>query len=223
MMEGGLALAPTQVLGERRVVPPRGHTRDPEDTERRLLDAALAVFGRAGYGAATVNEIVRQAGCSKGAFYVHFASKEELFLHLLEQRMLGNHERLLQLCPWQGSCAQWVTDMFLTMVGFGAGQHVWRSLGAEFMAHSLRDPRIAQRISDAHQVLRDLIADTLRRCALEQGQTMAAEPETIAAVLVALLDGIALHTSMEPDRLPLAETLEGLKPLLAAWFPKEPS
>ena len=43
------------------------------------MEAALGVFARHGYERATVDEIVREAGYSKGAFYVHFESKEDLF------------------------------------------------------------------------------------------------------------------------------------------------
>ena len=218
---GGSSLALTQPQLKVETAPPSGHVRDPEDTQRRLLAAGLAVFARKGYGAASVNEIVREAGCSKGAFYCHFAAKEELFLTILESRIQGNHERLLELCPWKGSCAQWVSDMFSTMVSFGDRDPIWRALSAEFMAHGVRDPRIGRRIGEMHEVLRSLIADTLRQCASYGMQSLAADPEIIAAVLVAMLDGVGLHTALEPDRLPVAETLERLKPLLEAWFPEE--
>ena len=200
---------------------PSVHLRDPQDTQRRLLAAGLAIFSRKGYAAASVSEIVQQAACSKGAFYCHFGSKEELFLSLLENRMSGNHQRMMEICPWKGSCSQWVTDVFRTLVSFGAADPVWRALGAEFMAHGLRDPRIGQRLGQAHQELRQIIAGTLRRCARDQSQAMTTDPETIAAVLVALLDGLGLHTSLEPNTLPVAETLDKIKPLLAAWFPEE--
>ena len=46
------------------------------ETRQRLTDAALGVFARNGYERATVDEIVREAGFSKGAFYVHFEAKD---------------------------------------------------------------------------------------------------------------------------------------------------
>jgi len=53
-------------------------------TRQRLLQAATRVFARRGYHRATVDEIVAEAGISKGAFYFHFPSKEALFFHLVE-------------------------------------------------------------------------------------------------------------------------------------------
>ena len=44
----------------------------------RLLDAALQVIRAQGYAATTVDDICREAGLTKGAFFHHFKSKEDL-------------------------------------------------------------------------------------------------------------------------------------------------
>ena len=55
-----------------------------EATRRRILDAALDVFADRGYHEAIVDEIVRVSRTSKGAFYFHFPSKEEMFFGLID-------------------------------------------------------------------------------------------------------------------------------------------
>jgi AcrR family transcriptional regulator len=45
----------------------------------RLLDAATRVVAAKGYPAATVADIVREAGVSRGSFYEHFQGKEHCF------------------------------------------------------------------------------------------------------------------------------------------------
>jgi TetR/AcrR family transcriptional repressor of nem operon len=50
------------------------------DTKIKLLDAALRTIRAKGYGASTVDDICHAAGVSKGSFFHHFASKEELAL-----------------------------------------------------------------------------------------------------------------------------------------------
>ena len=60
--------------------------RRREETRQRLMESALGVFARNGYERATVDEIVREAGFSKGAFYVHFEAKEDIFWAMLEER-----------------------------------------------------------------------------------------------------------------------------------------
>lgn len=51
--------------------------------EQRLLDAAIQLFTERGYTATSVREIVERAGVSKPALYYRFASKESLYLAIL--------------------------------------------------------------------------------------------------------------------------------------------
>jgi AcrR family transcriptional regulator len=52
--------------------------KQPEIRRGELLDCAQALFFQRGYEATTINEIIVKAGLSKGGFYHHFASKEEI-------------------------------------------------------------------------------------------------------------------------------------------------
>jgi len=47
---------------------------------QRLLRSVIAVVSESGYHPITVADIVRRARVSRGAFYEHFANKEECFL-----------------------------------------------------------------------------------------------------------------------------------------------
>ena len=54
-------------------------------TRERILAAALEVFAGKGYHRASVDDIVRASGTSKGAVYHHFATKEAVFLALVDE------------------------------------------------------------------------------------------------------------------------------------------
>ncbi|MFG2553419.1 TetR/AcrR family transcriptional regulator [Streptomyces sp. NPDC048581] len=56
-------------------------------TRVRLLDAAHDLMLTVGLARATTKEIARAAGCSEAALYKHFASKEELFIQVLTERL----------------------------------------------------------------------------------------------------------------------------------------
>jgi AcrR family transcriptional regulator len=56
---------------------------DP-DARRKLLAAAREAFAAVGVDAARIEDIARAAGLSKGAFYLHFESKEAVFSQLVE-------------------------------------------------------------------------------------------------------------------------------------------
>jgi TetR/AcrR family transcriptional regulator len=56
-----------------------------EHARTRLLNAAVRVFDRKGYSAASVREIAEMAGVTKPVVYYHFGSKEGLLLAILRQ------------------------------------------------------------------------------------------------------------------------------------------
>lgn len=56
--------------------------RDPDNTRSDLLASATELFARKGYDATSVQEIVDEAGRTKGAFYHYFESKEDLLLNI---------------------------------------------------------------------------------------------------------------------------------------------
>jgi len=51
----------------------------------QILDGAKRVFMKLGYDAASMNDVTREAGVSKGTIYVYFQSKEDLFGALVER------------------------------------------------------------------------------------------------------------------------------------------
>jgi len=56
----------------------RGRIRDPEGSHRALLEAGIQLFEKQGYAATSVQSLVDAAGLTKGAFYHHFSSKDDL-------------------------------------------------------------------------------------------------------------------------------------------------
>jgi AcrR family transcriptional regulator len=50
------------------------------ETRRRILEAAANVFARDGYDGCSLNDLIRETGVTKGAFYFHFASKLDVAL-----------------------------------------------------------------------------------------------------------------------------------------------
>ena len=71
----------------RRSKQDRVAVRDPDGTKRALIESAVSLFERSGYAATSVQRIVDDARLTKGAFYHHFASKEDLLFEIHEDFM----------------------------------------------------------------------------------------------------------------------------------------
>ncbi len=59
--------------------------RRREKTRGDLLEAALRVIARKGYHATRIADIAEEADVGLGTFYLHFKTKNEIFIELIEQ------------------------------------------------------------------------------------------------------------------------------------------
>ncbi len=77
-----------------------------EQTRRLLLDVARRLFAERGFAGTPTEEIVREAGVTRGALYYHFKDKEDLFRAVVEEMQRQGMARLNEALqpiadPWQ--------------------------------------------------------------------------------------------------------------------------
>lgn len=68
-----------------------------EERQSRILDACTTLFLKYGYDKTTVSDIAKEAGVSKGAIYLHFASKEEMAAALIWREAEYSQVRVAEL------------------------------------------------------------------------------------------------------------------------------
>jgi len=98
------------------------------DTKKLLFRCADQLFQQCEYKDVTVEAITRMAGVTKGTFYVHFESKDALYLALFAayvERMDTQYKAFLDALPGELSSGdmilaliQEVTDLMITQIGF---------------------------------------------------------------------------------------------------------
>ena len=148
----------------------------------RILDAAEDLLRAQGLARTTTREIAHRAGCSEGSLYVHFDSKEALFLAVLTERMPGLiplvkslHERV-----GTGDLRATLEEIARTAIAFYS--EVFPMSAAVLATPALRDG-LRMRGMGPHRA-NEAIAAYLRR-ELELGRIRAgASPEAAAALLL---------------------------------------
>src|SRR5512137_1551375 len=97
-------------------------------TRENLLQAGLVVFGRKGYDAATLEDVAREAGVTRGAIYWHFGSKTELFLALMEKYSSRGSVILQQSAAEGGTFNEVLQRVFTRMLWAVENDHELRSM-----------------------------------------------------------------------------------------------
>jgi len=184
-----------------------------------LLDAARRVFLERGYYAATLDQIADEAGFSKGAVYSRFASKADMFLALLEDRIT---ERAGQNAQLAGELAG--TGNFSALLELAEqaerGAPGWRLLVTEFRVHAARDPELNRRYAALHARAVDGVARTFTAVSKDGATEFPLPPRQLAELWLTIETGRALEQIANPD----AFGGPGLPVLyrLGDWFAGEP-
>jgi AcrR family transcriptional regulator len=74
-------------------------SEEDSSKRRQILDGARKVFMDLGFDGASMGEIARSAGVSKGTLYVYFADKSRLFEAIVEQEVLEQGEIAFHFDP----------------------------------------------------------------------------------------------------------------------------
>ena len=199
---------------------PRLSRAEQNDRNRALLLAsARRVFLARGYYAATLEQIADEAGFSKGVVYSRFASKADLFLALLEDRIA---ERAAQNAALARDLAGTGDFAALLDLAQRAEREApgWRLLVTEFRIHAARDAELNRRYAALHARTVEGIASVLVLISEQDAERLPVPPRQLAGLLLAIDTGLALEQQADPEALG-GPDLPVLR-WLAGWFGSAP-
>jgi AcrR family transcriptional regulator len=158
------------------------------------------VFAARGLRDASVDEIAKRAGYSKGAVYWHFESKDELFLALLEERIDRPTREMIELlesAPPEQDMGPEASRRFVELL---RNEHDLLLLEHEYWSRAVRDPVLRRRYARRRARLRSALAKALavRFEHLGAPPTDAAQGEVMATVVMSLAAGLARERLIDP-------------------------
>ena len=83
-------------------MPPKKRTRNPEQTRTKILEVAFIEILTSGFQGVSVDQIVEKTGLTKGAFFHHFSTKQELGYALVDETLAQ-----MTLDRWIRPLEQW--------------------------------------------------------------------------------------------------------------------
>lgn len=186
-----------------------------QSTRTALIAAARPMFAERGYAAVGTEEIVREAGVTRGALYHHFAGKKELLAAIYEQ------------------IESEIAEQVVTGVAPGAGPLETLAAGAEAFLDRCLEPEVQQiALLDAPAVLgweawREIgaryglgLIAALLNTGMDSGEIRRQPVEPLAHALLGALDEVAMLVARAEDpataRAEAGETLAGLVGTLRA-------
>ena len=187
--------------------------RNSDEKRVRIRTAAYRCFRDRGYHETTVDDICREAGpIAKGSFYWHFASKQQVFIDILE--------------AWTREVMNELYDQFESAVSRedytrgiqGALERelhrgrVIVPLWLEFTMHARRDPDIQSALSKFYRRARTAIAEILRP--LVTNVVPEHEMHAIATAVFGAYVGIVMQNVADPEHADGARAVAAVMSLI---------
>ncbi len=158
-----------------------------EEARSRILDAANKVFAERGYHEATMEDIAKRLGVSKGAIYLYFSSKEDLFEAMVKTAPQAFKEILYSSFGDEADPVQSATEFFDKMLKLSASNP---GLSFEILSEASRNPTLKRILKQNHaeyeEVLTSFLAEGQKRRFV--GDNLDIRP--LANSLIALWNGL---------------------------------
>jgi len=165
-------------------VTPKGHA-----TRAFILQSAAEVFAERGYRDTTLSELIARSGLTKGAFYFHFASKEQLALAVLEEKQRQWREFVQEQVLARPRAIDQLLALGPAMIrlhredpGAYSAQRLTRDLA--------RVPELADRVRAQTRDWIELVAGIVSQAQRDGDLAVKPDATALATVLVAATDGL---------------------------------
>jgi AcrR family transcriptional regulator len=168
-------------------------------TRAALLRSASRSICEYGMHGASIDRIAAEAGYTKGAFYANFASKEDLFLVVLDEKFAAELERLEAAMAGSGEPvdeARHAAEEFLFYID---RDPEWPRLYQEFAAYAARNDAFRAELAARRSALRARMADVFARWASVLDVEPALPHADVAAMTLFMADGFLLDRIIDPE------------------------
>lgn len=170
-----------------------------EITRLRLLEAALQCFAEQGYAAAGVAEICQAAQVSKGAFYHHFPSKQDLFLELLHGWLETLDVQIRQAADHSQTVPESLVKMAGTLEFVFSQASSYLPMFLEFWLQASRNPLVWAQVIAPYQRYQDYFQKLIEQ-GISEGSLRPVDPSQAARLIVAAAVGLLLQAALHPER-----------------------
>lgn len=167
-----------------------------EETRTRILEAAVKQFSINGYNAASVDNICEQAGVSKGAFYHHFKTKQDVFLALLDG-WLQTFDQAIEASRGRPmpETFQMMTEYF-PYIFESASENLPMFL--EFLQQASRDEKVWQASVAPYRRYHKQFASLIKK-GIAEGSFVDVNPDLAARLIVSTAMGLLLQSLLDPE------------------------
>jgi AcrR family transcriptional regulator len=191
-------------------------------TRGELVSTARTVFLERGFHGASLDEIAERAGYSKGAVYSNFASKDDLFLAVLDRQFEQRVRVLTDVALDENRLEDSYRAVARSIVAADRAEPRWTPLLLEFWAHASRRDSLRAAVAERRERFFNVIAGLIDELGSRHGVEFAIPAKEVARGSNALARGIALDWLLAPTSVS-AELFEEMHTAFVTGLTRAPA
>jgi AcrR family transcriptional regulator len=177
------------------------------ESKAQILATAMSVFAQKGFAKASMNDIVRASGLSKGGVYWHFKSKDELVTALFDQFFVEQLALLDEVMMGEGTAVAKLNQL-AAFTGDGVAELAAQFPSPlEFYALAARDDSLKEHLQSHFQNYREKI-EVLVAQGISSGEFHDQNSTDVANTVMALFEGLLLLWAVAPESIDLSGQVE---------------
>jgi TetR/AcrR family acrAB operon transcriptional repressor len=169
---------------------------EAEVTKEKLLDAGLKVFSKKGYATATLDDIAKEAGVTRGAVYWHFkGGKADLMVAILNDGITRANDIMLNVIAAEEKPIKKLERLAVRMLEFLEEDERYRAVQEILIFKTGDDPELTLRLADKQLAQRETLKYLvdLIEAAKEAGEVRRdVDSTTIALAYYGMINGTVL-------------------------------
>ena len=178
-----------------------------ETRKQEILAAATAVFAQKGFAGASMDDIVRASGISKGGLYWHFKSKDELIAAILSQFFDQEMAALDALLQTAGTAPQKLQQLGQQIIADVSQMSELLTISLEFYALAARRQSVRLELQRYFQQYGNTLA-TLIQAGIDEGAfDPAVSAQQAALNLIAQFEGLVLLWAVQGGNFDLEQQM----------------
>ncbi len=164
------------------------------DRRKQILTTALRVFAEESYGNATIAKIAASAGITEPTIYMHFKSKKDLYLAVLNESFAYITEQMKSLWDFPGDILVRYSSA-ITEISHYLSNREYINLARLWMsASTINDPDINSIVVRLDRDLMHFFVRDIKTAGHINGLSFRYKPEAFARIIISLMNNTATMT-----------------------------
>ena len=167
-----------------------------EATRKKILNSAITLFSTRGFDQVSIDDLMKNAGLTRGAFYAHFESKQAVYAKAIIAG--AKKSRITHKKPENISQNEWTKDL---LFGYLSEDHITQKFSPCPLAFLVTDiANNEEEVKTTYTRMYKMLNKTIRAQLMQSNKGKPPTEEEIFATTAMMIGGVAIGRALNDDK-----------------------